>query len=43
MNVGYIRVRLDCVIYVSHVLGHVQLAVKFNLMISFVMMSFSKV
>ena len=30
----YIRVCLDCVIYVLHVLGHVQLAIKFNLMIS---------
>ena len=30
----YIRVCLDCVTYVLHVLGHVQLAIKFNLMIS---------
>ena len=30
----YIRARLDCVIYVLHVSGHVQLAIKFNLMIS---------
>ena len=30
----YIRVCLDCVIFALHVLGHVQLAIKFNLMIS---------
>ena len=30
----YIRARLDFVIYVLHVLGHVQLAIKFNLMLS---------
>ena len=30
----YIRACLDCVIYVLHVLGHIQLAIKFNVMIS---------
>ena len=30
----HIRACLDCVIYVLHVLGHVQLVIKFNLMIS---------
>ena len=30
----YIRVCLDCVISALHVLGHVQLSIKFNLMIS---------
>ena len=30
----HIRACLDCVIYVLHVLGHVQLAIKFILMIS---------